>query len=335
MDFRPTLSTCRPAAGIAILSALVTGCMIGRVGPPPARVAAPRSQASPAQPSADPAPPTVTADPTPTAVLPTFPGVAGPAQPLSPIYRIATTERVVFLTIDDGLVRRPEFLAHLLAAKVPVTIFPTAQAVVAQPEFFLPMLAAGASLGDHTVTHPALSRVSATGQQQEICAAASVERQALGVAPQVFRPPYGALGKATGAAAAACGMHHEVLWNASVNDGVTSNYGGPVSATNPLAPGDIILMHFRSTFLADFDAALAAARLSNLRIAALTDYLSPGVVSPAERARQDDALTAFPSVHAAVKPAPGRTPSVPPCRPPDTAATDPQADNRPACRPGD
>ena len=273
------------------------------------------------------------ASPTPTVALPLEPGPVDPTGPLSPIHRIATRERVVFLTIDDGLIRRAEFLAHLLAAKVPVTIFPTAQAVVAQPGFFLPMLAAGASLGNHTVTHPALSRISPAAQQQQICAAASVERQSLGVAPQLFRPPYGDLGKATGAAAATCGMRHEVLWNASINDGVVSDYSGPVSATNPLSPGDIMLMHFRPGFLADFDAALAAARLSNLRIAALTDYLSPTLTSPAEQARQDAALAAFPSVRAAVRPVPTRGPSVPPCRAPGAAVADPPAGNPPACRP--
>ena len=214
---------------------------------------------------------------------------------------------MVFLTIDDGLTRRPEFLAAMLAAHVPVTIFPTAQAVVAEPGFFLPMLAAGATLGNHTVTHPLLTRIAPTRQQQEICAAASVERQALGVAPFMFRPPYGAFGKATGAAAAACGMSQELLWDASVNDGVVVTYGGPVSQANPLLPGDIMLMHFRPSFLADFGAALAAAKLSNLRIAALTDYVRPTLASPDQQARQDAALAGFAAVRTAIRPPPQRS----------------------------
>ena len=102
-----------------------------------------------------------------------------------------------------------------------------------------------------------------------------------------------------------------------------------------MVPGDIILMHFRPSFLADFDAALAAARLSNLRIANLTDYLSPTQASPVEQARQDLALTAFPAVRAAVQPVPLHAPSVPTCRAPVATVAGPPSGNLPDCRPED
>ena len=213
---------------------------------------------------------------------------------LTPVYQIATTQRVVFLTIDDGITRDPRFLARLLTSHLPVTVFPTSQAVTDQPAFFTPILAAGGSIGDHTVTHPTLSSLSPLRQRNEICAAAAAERRTLGVTPVLFRPPYGDLNQATGAAAASCGMGHELLWNAVITNGVVTNYHGPVTANNPLGPGDIMLMHLRPTFLADFDAALTAARGSHLQIADVTRFLGPTRPSPAEQARQDAALGLYP-----------------------------------------
>lgn len=213
---------------------------------------------------APPAPPTTSdlAAPKPANPVAMPPGV-------QVISRVPTTDRVVFLTIDDGLVRNPEFTQRFKAAGVPVTIFPIAgSAVKVDPQFFKDWLALGAALGDHTMTHPNLNTLGEAGQQQQICGAADLDQQLLGVRPTILRPPYGNHNAATATAAAACGMRYIVLWHEAVNNGKVQFQEG-----SALQTGDIILMHFRTTFDEDFDAALAQARKDGMKLALLSDYL--------------------------------------------------------------
>lgn len=251
-------------------------------------------------------PPTAPRTPEPAAALPPAPstdtetGLPGAAltsghDRLRPLFRIPTSRRIVFLTIDDGLVRTPEALTTLVQSGVPLTLFPTASAVAEGAPFFAALLAAGASLGDHTVTHPVLPRLTQARQVREVCAAAAMERSVLHRAPVMFRPPYGATSAAVARAARHCGMRYELLWNATVNDGVVRNSHGVVGTGNPLDPGDIVLMHFRTTFAEDFAAALAAARTSGLSFAPITAHLPAGSSDPAGITAQDDALAGWPA----------------------------------------
>ncbi|MBS1848504.1 MAG: polysaccharide deacetylase family protein [Actinobacteria bacterium] len=183
---------------------------------------------------------------------------------------VAPGNRVVFLTIDDGLVRDPEFTRRFIAAGIPVTIFPVATAVAADPAFFAEWLSHGAVLGNHTINHPNLPKLGLAGQQREICGAADILTQKLGQRPRFVRAPYGNYNAVTKQALASCGFKYLVYWHAAVNDGRVQFQAG-----SALQPGDIILMHFRKTFDIDFDAALAQARKDDVKFGVLADYL-PG-----------------------------------------------------------
>jgi hypothetical protein len=64
-------------------------------------------------------------------------------------------------------------------------------------------------------------------------------------------------------------MKAVVLWTAAVNDGVVQFQVG-----DKLKAGDIVLMHFRHTFAADFQAFLNRAKQDGLTVVPLTDFLA-------------------------------------------------------------
>jgi hypothetical protein len=63
-------------------------------------------------------------------------------------------------------------------------------------------------------------------------------------------------------------MRAAVLWSAAVNDGVVQFQAG-----NKLRPGDIVLMHFRKTFTADYTAFVQQAKKDGLIPVPLPDFL--------------------------------------------------------------
>jgi peptidoglycan/xylan/chitin deacetylase (PgdA/CDA1 family) len=125
----------------------------------------------------------------------------------------------------------------------------------------------------HTRSHPDLRTLPEEGQRAEICGNADTLERAFGRRPVLFRPPYGAYNEATMRAAAACGMKAVVLWEVSVN-GADVGY-----RTLPqFRAGDILLMHFRSTFVTELRALADRADEAGLRFALLEDYLVPDTV---------------------------------------------------------
>jgi peptidoglycan/xylan/chitin deacetylase (PgdA/CDA1 family) len=197
--------------------------------------------------------------------LPSTPGVA----PV--ISRVETTDPVVFLTIDDGHTRDPEVKAALEELGVPVSLFLLDGPVQADPEFFrrLP----DTLVESHTRTHADLRTLPEEGQRAEICGNADTLERAFGRRPVLFRPPYGAYNEATTRAAAACGMAAIVLWEVSVN-GADVGY----RTVPQLRAGDILLMHFRPSFVTELRALADRADEAGLRFAMLEDYLVPDSV---------------------------------------------------------
>jgi peptidoglycan/xylan/chitin deacetylase (PgdA/CDA1 family) len=191
--------------------------------------------------------------------------------PLAPILsRIDTTNPVVFLTIDDGLIQDERVVRWLEQHEVPVTLFPTVPFVDENPAYFEAIHALGASVQDHTVNHKNLTNLNATEQHREICNVLPEFAARFGQTPWMLRPPGGAVNSSVQYAARTCGIRAIVLWRATMNDGRLDTQGGS------LQRGDIVLMHFRHDLLDNLKVVLAAAEAQGLRPARLEDYLTPG-----------------------------------------------------------
>ncbi len=186
------------------------------------------------------------------------------------ISQVKTTDRVVFLTIDDGYAKDPAFKEYVVANKIPLTMFLVSQAAAAKPSFFSSIATVkGSSIQNHGVNHSSLRTLSAAGQRKQICGNAATEKKLFGKAPTLVRPPYGAYNQTTRSVAYQCGMKALVLWSASMPS--SRLYYG--SGTK-LKPGDIILIHFRPTDgVKNMKKLLGIINAANLQIGSLTDYV--------------------------------------------------------------
>jgi peptidoglycan/xylan/chitin deacetylase (PgdA/CDA1 family) len=186
------------------------------------------------------------------------------------IRRIPTDKPYVFITIDDGEVKDPNAAALIRQSGFRPTLFLTQKYVQGFAAYFADIRdQTGADIEDHTITHPNLRGRPFEIQRKEICDNADAEAAEFGRRPVLFRPPFGNWDVNTQRAAAACGMRAIVLWTAAVNDGVVQFQAG-----NHLNRGDIVLMHFRHTFVADYTAFVNRAKQDGLIAVPLPDFLA-------------------------------------------------------------
>lgn len=211
-------------------------------------------------------PPTTT---TTTAAWPKGPVVPLPAAGAVPVLStIATTDPVVFLTIDDGNIRDPRIPELLAQFKVPATLFLNQGPFLTDPDYFFSVIASGGTINSHTKSHTQLTRLNAASQRNEICGMRDIIGQHMSVPGHLFRAPFGVSNGATQTAAGSCGINAVLFWHAALNDGRIQYQQG-----NQLQPGDIILSHFRNDLYDNIQALLVQCALQGLTIAPIEAYL--------------------------------------------------------------
>jgi peptidoglycan/xylan/chitin deacetylase (PgdA/CDA1 family) len=235
--------------------------------PPPAttKPGTPPTTAPPARPSAPPSG-TSPASPGPAAVTGRLAGKDWTAIP--------TTRPVVALTFDAGANADavPSILATLRREGVPATFFLTGNFVRDFPAAARSIAAAGYRIGDHTITHPYLTRLGDAAVRQEILGGA---RQIMSVTGQnpapLFRFPYGDADTRTIALANLAG-YVPVRWTVDTLgwQGTAGHISASVVVSRVLAgarPGEIVLMHVGSNpdDHTTFDADALPQVISGLR----------------------------------------------------------------------
>ncbi len=254
-------------AGAVMVTAAAIAVAPGGAGVSPVAVGALDAEPGP---DAEAATTTTTTTTTTIPLPPPTPVLLAPGPHAPILSRIDTTDPVIFLTIDDGLITGDHVVEYIDKHDIPVTIFPTPPFVDEDPTYFEAIHALGASVQNHTVNHKNLTKISPSEQQQEICNVLPRFADRFGETPWMLRPPYGAVNSSVQYAARTCGIRAIVLWRATVNDGRIDTQGGP------LQRGDIVLMHFRDDLVHNRTVVLEAAEAQGLRPARLEDYLTPG-----------------------------------------------------------
>jgi peptidoglycan/xylan/chitin deacetylase (PgdA/CDA1 family) len=188
----------------------------------------------------------------------------GPAPAVS---RVDTTRRVIFLGIDDGMVRSPAVLDYLERERMPFSVFPTTGYVRADLPYWRRAVAIGGTIQAHTHEHSDLTTVGTAKLRDELCGPLDEFERLFGTRPTLVRPPYGNHNEAVRRVAGECGYRAVVLWRGSTNNGILTMQDGK------LHPGDIILLHFRDTLLDDLRDVARRAREEGFTIAKLEDYL--------------------------------------------------------------
>jgi peptidoglycan/xylan/chitin deacetylase (PgdA/CDA1 family) len=135
---------------------------------------------------------------------PALPGVRNAAPALS------GHARSVALTFDDGPgVSTTAIISVLRRARVRATFFNIGQEVRLRPVLVRQEANDGFLLGDHTNSHPVLSKLSRRRQLAEIDQSAVLQHRLSGSAICALRPPYGAFNAATQSVARERGL---TLW---------------------------------------------------------------------------------------------------------------------------
>ena len=152
-------------------------------------------------------------------------------------------DKVVFVTIDDGIEKDPKFIQMVKDFQIPITISLADVLIRDDYAYFEKLYETGyISIQNHTVTHPLdMPSLAASRQLDEISGQQEKLHKEYGVRPYIFRPPGGNYNTTTIDSVRKAGLRGLMLWKEAMQ---ISDMQYQTSA-HKLNPGDIILCHFR------------------------------------------------------------------------------------------
>jgi peptidoglycan/xylan/chitin deacetylase (PgdA/CDA1 family) len=177
--------------------------------------------------------------PAPPAVKPVTLSVSGPKV----FSRVPMTDKVVFVTIDDGIEKDPRFIQMVRDFQIPLTVYLADVLIRDDYAYFEKLHETGyVSIQNHTVSHPLdMPGLSASRQLDEISGQQEKLRKEYGTTPYIFRPPGGNYNATTIDSVREAGLKGLMLWKEAME--ITDmEYQ---TSRHSLNPGDIILCHFR------------------------------------------------------------------------------------------
>jgi hypothetical protein len=156
---------------------------------------------------------------------------------------VPLTDKVVFVTIDDGLEKEPGFIQMVKDFRVPITIDLANLFISDDYAYFDKLYETGyVSIQNHTVHHLLnMPSLSAAQQLDEIAGQQEILRRQYGVTPYIFRPPGGNYNATTIAATSQAGLKGVMMWKEAMEISDMEYQ----TSEHRLDPGDIILAHFR------------------------------------------------------------------------------------------
>jgi peptidoglycan/xylan/chitin deacetylase (PgdA/CDA1 family) len=117
-----------------------------------------------------------------------------PAKPAT-YAQVRVDQPYIAMTFDDGpsAENTPRLLEMLKQRNIKATFFLIGQNVAANPDLVRRILADGHEIGNHSWTHPQLSKLSDDRVTMEITKTQAAIKDASGFTPTLLRPPYGAI----------------------------------------------------------------------------------------------------------------------------------------------
>ena len=156
---------------------------------------------------------------------------------------VPMTDKVVFVTIDDGIEKDPNFIQMVKDFQVPITISLADVLIRDDYAYFEKLYETGcSSIQNHTLTHPLdMPGLSAARQLDEVAGQQEKLHKEYGAAPYIFRPPGGNYDATTVQSVSEAGLKGLMLWKETMQISDMEYQ----TADHRLQPGDIILCHFR------------------------------------------------------------------------------------------
>ncbi|GGQ92344.1 hypothetical protein GCM10010216_63590 [Streptomyces flaveolus] len=174
--------------------------------------------------------------------------VAGPHQPAvrsEPILRMSGRGRTMMLTFDDGPDPRytPSILDTLAEYDVRATFFVCGEMADYSKDLLSRMADEGHVVGNHTWSHPLLTKLTRRRIRTEMERTCEVVEKAYGEAPRWFRAPYGAWNRAAFQLGAELGME-PLAWTVDTLDWTTPGTATIIDRVEDgAAPGVVVLSH--------------------------------------------------------------------------------------------
>ncbi|MFI9155113.1 polysaccharide deacetylase family protein [Streptomyces sp. NPDC053367] len=162
-----------------------------------------------------------------------------------PLLRVSGRGRTMVLTFDDGPDPRytPDILDTLRAYDVRAMFFVCGEMAADNRDLLTRMADEGHVVGNHTWSHPLLTRLSRSRIRDEMERTCDVIEEAYGDRPEWFRAPYGAWNRAAFQLGAELGME-PLAWTVDTLDWTTP---GARTITRRVedgaAPGVVVLSH--------------------------------------------------------------------------------------------
>jgi polysaccharide deacetylase family sporulation protein PdaB len=113
---------------------------------------------------------------------------------LLPIYSVETNEKKIAISFDAawGAEDFNQIMEVLDKHQVKTTFFMTGEWVEKYPECVKTLVEKGHDLGNHSASHPDMTKLSKEKQKEQILKVHSAVKELTGYEMELFRPPYGA-----------------------------------------------------------------------------------------------------------------------------------------------
>ncbi|WP_280220133.1 polysaccharide deacetylase family protein [Nocardia neocaledoniensis] len=190
--------------------------------------------------------------------------------------RVATDEKLVALTFDDGPTdRTPEILRTLADLRVTGTFYLIGDNLAAHPDHGAAIAAAGHEIGNHSYTHRRMVLISGDTARDEV-ERTDAEIRRTGYQGEItFRPPYG---KKLWSLPRYLSEHDRttVTWDVEPDSAGGSTRDAIVADTlAQTRPGSIVLLHVMhgSESLAALPAVVAGLRAQGYQFTTVSDLL--------------------------------------------------------------
>ena len=151
------------------------------------------------------------------------------------------SRKVVALTFDDGPNPNttPVALELLKKYNAKATFFMVGRSVAGNEDIIKQVVAEGHQIGNHSWSHPLLTKVTLEQAKSQINDTTEVLKKASGQDVHIMRPPYGGINSAIQAAVS----QSFILWDVDTLDWKNRNTASIMKEVQKTQPGSIILMH--------------------------------------------------------------------------------------------
>lgn len=216
-----------------------------------------------------------------------------------PVYCVERGDNVISISFDAawGGDQTLKLLDILDEYEVKTTFFLVDIWTQRFPELVKEIAARGHEIGNHSTSHPQMSKLSREKIKNELKVMSDNAQALTGVRPTLFRPPYGDYNNDVVQVARAEG-YEVIQWSVDSLDWKNRGVQDLIEkATKNVKSGDIVLFHNDSKYILDaLPTILKSYREQGLTIVPISQILLPGETTIDTQGRQRPAATTVPEV---------------------------------------